>query len=58
MADYTESIGIIGSGPAGLITAHTLIQDGYKHVQILTRDQNVGGVWAKERVYSGLIINK
>lgn len=58
MTDLTENIGIIGSGPAGLITAHTLIQDGYKSVQILTRDENVGGVWARERVYSGLVINK
>ncbi|GJJ09057.1 hypothetical protein Clacol_003279 [Clathrus columnatus] len=57
MADFNETIGIIGAGPAGLITAHTLVQDGYRHVQILTRDATPGGVWARERVYPGLVIN-
>ncbi|KAF7365012.1 FAD /NAD-P-binding domain-containingprotein [Mycena venus] len=52
-----ESIAIIGSGAAGLITAYTLLQDGFSKVQILTRDSTVGGVWAAERVYPGLQIN-
>ncbi|KAJ7134814.1 FAD/NAD-P-binding domain-containing protein [Mycena epipterygia] len=51
------SVAIIGSGPAGLITAHTLLQDGFSHVQILTRDSTPGGVWAAERVYPNLQIN-
>ncbi|KAK7048544.1 FAD /NAD-P-binding domain-containing protein [Favolaschia claudopus] len=53
----TSAIAIIGSGPAGLITAHTLLQDGFSQVQILTRDSTVGGVWAADRVYPGLQIN-
>lgn len=53
-----ESIGIIGAGAAGLITAQTLLRDGFKNVQLLTRDKSVGGVWAAERVYPGLLINK
>lgn len=54
----TAFVAVIGSGPAGLITAHTLLQDGFSRVQILTRDSTAGGVWAAERVYPGLQINK
>ena len=53
-----EPICIVGSGAAGLITAHTLLQDGFKDVQIISRDAGPGGVWAQERVYDGLFINK
>ncbi|KAI0259070.1 FAD/NAD-P-binding domain-containing protein [Gloeopeniophorella convolvens] len=53
----SESVGVIGSGIAGLITAHTLLRDGFKYVDIITRDDSVGGVWSKERVYPGLQIN-
>ncbi|KAJ7442596.1 FAD/NAD-P-binding domain-containing protein [Mycena latifolia] len=50
-------VAIIGSGPAGIITAYTLLADGFSQVQILTRDSTAGGVWATERVYPGLQIN-
>ncbi|KAI0302909.1 FAD/NAD-P-binding domain-containing protein [Multifurca ochricompacta] len=53
-----ESVGVIGSGIAGLVTAHTLVQDGFKHVELLTRDKTAGGVWCEERVYPGLHINR
>ncbi len=52
------TIGIIGSGPAALVTAHTLIKDGFTNVQFITRDSSAGGIWAKERVYPGLSLNK
>jgi dimethylaniline monooxygenase (N-oxide forming) len=52
-----ETVGVIGAGPAGLITAHVLLQDGFD-VQVLTRDRTAGGVWARERVYPGLYLNK
>ncbi|KAK0211814.1 FAD/NAD-P-binding domain-containing protein [Armillaria fumosa] len=52
-----QSVCIIGSGAAGLITAHTLIQDGFSNVQIITRDRTPGGVWSEERVYPGLTLN-
>ncbi|KAF9035558.1 hypothetical protein BJ165DRAFT_1533546 [Panaeolus papilionaceus] len=52
-----EPIGIIGSGVAGLITAHVLLSDGFTDVTIITRDSSVGGTWARERVYPGLYIN-
>lgn len=53
-----DRIGIIGAGAAGLITAHTLLRDGFEHVEVLTRDPSAGGVWAAKRVYPGLSINK
>ncbi|KIJ54017.1 hypothetical protein M422DRAFT_201119 [Sphaerobolus stellatus SS14] len=53
----SESVGIIGSGAAGIISAYTLLQDGFQNVQILTRDKSPGGIWARERIYPGLIIN-
>ncbi|KAJ7625370.1 FAD/NAD-P-binding domain-containing protein [Mycena polygramma] len=53
----TASVAIVGSGAAGLITAYTLLQDGFSDVQILTQDSTAGGVWAAERVYPGLQIN-
>ncbi|KZT64199.1 FAD/NAD(P)-binding domain-containing protein [Daedalea quercina L-15889] len=58
MAPPTSArIGIIGAGAAGLITAHTLLRDGFCNVEVLTRDETPGGVWAAERVYPGLSIN-
>jgi cation diffusion facilitator CzcD-associated flavoprotein CzcO len=53
-----EPICIIGAGPAGLINAHVLLQDGFTSIKVLTRDASVGGVWARNRIYPGLQINK
>lgn len=53
-----QSVGIIGAGAAALITGHVLLSDGFQNVQLLTRDKSVGGVWAKDRVYPGVAINK
>ncbi|KAI6131220.1 FAD/NAD(P)-binding domain-containing protein [Pisolithus croceorrhizus] len=52
-----QSVGIIGAGAAGLVTAHTLLQDGFENVQLLTRDKSVGGVWERQRIYPGLSLN-
>ena len=54
----TEPLAIVGAGAAGLITAHTLIQDGFQNVQVLTRDKTAGGVWARDRINPGTAINK
>ncbi|KAI0044474.1 FAD/NAD-P-binding domain-containing protein [Auriscalpium vulgare] len=54
---HVKSVGIIGAGLAGLITAHTLLQDGFADLEILTRDRAVGGVWMEDRVYTGLQVN-
>lgn len=51
------SVGIIGSGMSGLVTAKTLSDDGFD-VQILTREHSPGGVWSGDRVYPGLKLNK
>ncbi|KAJ7245010.1 hypothetical protein B0H12DRAFT_794238 [Mycena haematopus] len=53
----STSIAVVGSGAAGLITAYTLLQDGFSQVQLLTKDSTAGGVWSTERVYPGLEIN-
>ncbi|KAG5647170.1 hypothetical protein DXG03_001125 [Asterophora parasitica] len=55
-ASNAGTVGIIGAGAAGLVTAQILLKDGFD-VRIITRDKSVGGVWARERVYPGLIIN-
>lgn len=52
-----QSVGIVGAGAAGLVTAHTLLQDGFENVQLLTRDKSVGGVWERQRIYPGVTIN-
>jgi len=53
-----ESVGIIGAGAAGLISAHVLLQDGFTDVTLISRDKSVGGTWMRDRVYKGLYINK
>ena len=57
MDTLANTVGIIGAGPAGLVTAHVLLQDGFD-VQILTEDRSPGGVWARHRVYPSMKINK
>jgi dimethylaniline monooxygenase (N-oxide forming) len=54
----SEPIGVLGAGVAGLINAYVLLQDGFTNITVITRDRSVGGTWARERVYSGLRINK
>lgn len=53
-----EPVGIIGAGAAGLVTAQVLLGDGFTNVQLVTRDESVGGIWAKERIYPGMFLNK
>ena len=57
MDALANTVGIIGAGPAGLITAHVLLQDGFD-VQLLTEDRTPGGVWARHRVYPSMRLNK
>ena len=52
------AIAIVGAGMAGLITAYTLLKDGFEDVQILTRDAHAGGNWTKNKVYPGLFLNR
>jgi len=52
-----DSIGILGTGPAALIQAHVLLEDGFERVTLVSRDRSVGGVWAAERIYPCMEIN-
>lgn len=52
------SVCVLGSGPAGLVTAHTLLRDGFENVTVLTRDTSPGGTWAIERLYPGVMLNR
>ncbi|KAF5315243.1 hypothetical protein D9619_007506 [Psilocybe cf. subviscida] len=52
-----EPIGIIGAGVSGLISAQVLLKDGFTDITLISRDNTVGGTWARERVYPGLFIN-
>jgi dimethylaniline monooxygenase (N-oxide forming) len=45
--------GIIGAGLSGLVTAKTLLEEGFD-VTIFEKDDEVGGVWARSRRYPGL----
>ena len=56
--ELEKTIGVIGTGPAGLISAQVLLKDGFKNVEVITRDHTPGGVWAAERVPQDLRINK
>ncbi|KIK66415.1 hypothetical protein GYMLUDRAFT_38202 [Collybiopsis luxurians FD-317 M1] len=48
---------IIGSGAAGLVTAQTLIKDGFTNVCIFSKESRPGGVWEQSKVYTGVFIN-
>nr|XP_018998949.1 uncharacterized protein I203_08520 [Kwoniella mangroviensis CBS 8507]OCF62410.1 hypothetical protein I203_08520 [Kwoniella mangroviensis CBS 8507] len=43
-SDTDPAVLIIGCGPAGLINARTLLQDGFK-VTIVAKEEDVGGCW-------------
>src|SRR5688500_17094424 len=45
--------GIIGAGLSGLVTAKTLLEEGFD-VTVFEKDEEVGGVWARSRRYPGL----
>ncbi|KAF8875651.1 hypothetical protein BD779DRAFT_1678155 [Infundibulicybe gibba] len=55
-ATVPSTIGIIGAGSAGLITAQVLRRDGF-NIQVVTRDSSAEGIWARSRVYPGLSLN-
>jgi len=55
---FETPVVIVGAGVSGLMTAYTLLEDGFQNVTLVTRDKSVGGTWARERVYPGLRINK
>ncbi|KAJ7138063.1 hypothetical protein C8R44DRAFT_695262 [Mycena epipterygia] len=50
-------IAIIGGGETGLVTAATLLSDGFTSVTVFCPEKTVGGNWSTERIYPGLVTN-
>lgn len=46
-------VAIIGAGLSGLVTAKTLLEEGFE-VTLFEREDEVGGVWARARRYPGV----
>jgi cation diffusion facilitator CzcD-associated flavoprotein CzcO len=46
-------VGIIGAGISGLVTAKTLLEEGFE-VTVFETEDEVGGVWARARRYPGV----
>ncbi|KAJ7453151.1 hypothetical protein FB451DRAFT_1520295 [Mycena latifolia] len=53
----SDKIAIIGGGGTGLVTAATLLADGFTSVTVFCPEKTVGGNWSTERIYPGLITN-
>lgn len=51
--EHVETIGIIGAGVSGIITAKTCLEYGYD-VKVFEKDAELGGVWASSRRYVGV----
>jgi dimethylaniline monooxygenase (N-oxide forming) len=48
-----RTIGIIGAGLSGIVTAKTCLEYGYS-VKMFEKDPELGGVWATSRRYAGV----
>lgn len=48
-----QRIGIVGAGLSGLVTAKTLLEEGYE-VTVWEKEAELGGVWARSRRYPGV----
>jgi dimethylaniline monooxygenase (N-oxide forming) len=51
--EHVKTIGIIGAGLSGIVTAKTCLEYGYK-VIIFEKESELGGVWASSRRYAGV----
>lgn len=51
--EHVKTIGIIGAGLSGIVTAKTCIEYGYE-VKVFEKDPELGGVWASSRRYAGV----
>jgi len=56
MPGEPKSVCVLGAGVSGLVTAKTLLEDGFD-VQVLEKDSDLGGTWAPSRTYPGLRTN-
>ncbi|HET9432093.1 MAG TPA: NAD(P)-binding protein, partial [Chitinophagaceae bacterium] len=50
---HVKTIGIIGAGLSGIVTAKTCIDYGYE-VKVFEKEPELGGVWASTRRYPGI----
>lgn len=50
---HIKTIGIIGAGLSGIVTAKTCLEYGYE-VKVFEKDPELGGVWASSRRYVGV----
>jgi len=50
---HVHSIGIIGAGLSGIVTAKTCLEYGYE-VKLFEKEAELGGVWAASRRYAGV----
>lgn len=51
--EYVKTIGIVGAGLSGLVTAKTCLEYGYK-IKLYEKESELGGVWASSRRYPGV----
>ncbi|MGE5108079.1 MAG: flavin-containing monooxygenase [Sphingobacteriales bacterium] len=51
--EHVKTVGIIGAGLSGLVTAKTCLEYGY-NVKMFEKDAELGGVWASSRRYPGI----
>jgi len=51
--EHVKTIGIIGAGLSGLVTAKTCLEYGYT-VKIFEKETELGGVWSSSRRYPGV----
>lgn len=51
--ERVQTIGIVGAGVSGLVTAKTCLEYGYK-IKVFEKDSEPGGVWASSRRYPGI----
>jgi dimethylaniline monooxygenase (N-oxide forming) len=50
---HIKTIGIIGAGFSGLVTAKTCLEYGYE-VKMFEKETELGGVWSSSRRYPGV----
>lgn len=55
--DFNKTFCILGAGIAGIVTAKTLLEEGFQNISIIEQHSSLGGVWAAGRTYPLLSSN-